>query len=100
MEPAVERKSGKNGKGLEFSGQQALRIAEAEPAIDYAGIDAAKIRREDQIVSFVQLGQAGRAPVVTAIDRLADDIHVVRRSMIGAETGIFRHAASELRKYE
>src|SRR5258708_16059944 len=58
------------------------------------------MRREDQIVSFVQLGEAGRAPVVTAIDRLADDIHVVRRSMIGAETGIFRHAASELRKYE
>ena len=37
---------------------------------------------------------------MTAFDRLADDIHVVCRSVIGSEAGVFRHTAAELREHE
>src|SRR3954466_8273248 len=92
--------SRKHWKAFEITGQQLISCWATKPTADYSGIDAAKIRGENEVVAFVQVSQASWAPIVSAMNLLADNIHMVCSSMIGAETGILRHAAPEFREYE
>src|SRR2546428_11697819 len=78
--------------------QERLGVLKAHPLFDHRRIDAAEVRRHDQIAVVVQLLEARVLAVQPAFDWRADDGHWRGRAMVGAPTLILGHAAAEFGK--
>src|SRR5262249_61896257 len=78
--------------------QDCRSVLETQPTGNHGRIHTAKISRVDEIVAFIKLRQAWNLSIMSAFDLLACNKHQVRRSMVGAEAGVLRHAASKLGK--
>src|SRR5436309_3309683 len=75
----------KHVEGFELAVQDRRGSLETEPTGNHCGVDAAKIGRVDEIVTFVELRQTWNIAVVTAFHLLACDEHQVGRPMIRSE---------------
>jgi len=69
-----------------------------QPAFDQARVNTPEIVGEFQVAISVQIGQRGRFAVVAAPYGFADDIHVIRSSMVCAQTCVLGDAAAEFGK--
>src|SRR5207249_8834543 len=81
----LDHPSRKHVEGFELAVQDCSRSLEPEPAGNHCRVDAAKIGRVDQIVPFVELGQARNLAVMAAFHSLARDEHQVGGSVISSE---------------